>query len=131
MAQMTQQLNEQMSQLSEKINLAGLSPQEAEHIVKQALETSERETSRAQEKLRRAQQKLERKLESSRRRGPVADRRTRAYGRGDWGLPPTPPQPPSPQVSEEERLMILRMLEQKKITPDEAEQLLTALEGQD
>ncbi|MBN1145934.1 MAG: hypothetical protein JXA78_01660 [Anaerolineales bacterium] len=131
MAQMTRQLNEQMAHLSEKINRAGLSPLEAERIVGQALEASERETSRAQEKLRRAQEKLERKLEASRRRGPVVDRRTRAYGRGDWDFPATAPQPPSPQASEEERLMILRMLEQKKITPDEAEQLLSALEGRD
>jgi hypothetical protein len=32
-------------------------------------------------------------------------------------------------VSEDERLMILRMLEQKKITMEEAEELLSALEG--
>jgi hypothetical protein len=34
-------------------------------------------------------------------------------------------------VTEEERLMILRMLEQKKITLEEAEILLSALEGKD
>jgi hypothetical protein len=32
-------------------------------------------------------------------------------------------------VSDEERLMILQLLEQGKITPKEAEQLLAALEG--
>ena len=36
---------------------------------------------------------------------------------------------PQEQVSEEERLTILRMLEQKKISLEEAEQLLSALEG--
>jgi hypothetical protein len=34
-------------------------------------------------------------------------------------------------VNDEERLVILRMLEQKKITVQEAEQLLAALEGQE
>jgi hypothetical protein len=34
-------------------------------------------------------------------------------------------------VSEAERLMILRMLEQKKIGLDEAEKLLSALEGKE
>jgi hypothetical protein len=33
-------------------------------------------------------------------------------------------------VSNEERLMILQMLEEKKITLQEAEQLLAALEGE-
>lgn len=130
--QMTHQLNEQMAHLSDQINRAGLSQQEAERIVEQALAASERETSRAQEKLRRAQEKLERKLEANRLRSQVAaDRRTRAYGRGSWSFTaPTSPSPPAePHVSDEERLMILRMLEQKKITPAEADQLLAALEG--
>jgi hypothetical protein len=33
-------------------------------------------------------------------------------------------------VGDEERLIILQMLEQKQITVDQAEQLLAALEGQ-
>jgi hypothetical protein len=134
MDQMTRQLNEQMAHLSDQINQAGLSQQEAERIVEQALAASERETSRAQEKLRRAQEKLERKLEANRMRArAAADRRTRAYNRGSWSFSiPTPPSPPAePRVSDEERLMILRMLEEKKITPAEADQLLAALEGKE
>ena len=42
--------------------------------------------------------------------------------------PVSPPPPPEP-VSNEERLMILRMVETKKITVEEAEKLLQALEG--
>jgi hypothetical protein len=34
-------------------------------------------------------------------------------------------------VTEEERLFILRMLEQKKISLEEADRLLSALEGND
>jgi hypothetical protein len=45
--------------------------------------------------------------------------------------PPTPPEPPREPVSDEERLAILRMLEQKKITVEQAEQLLAALTGKD
>jgi hypothetical protein len=37
---------------------------------------------------------------------------------------------PTPAASEAERNLILRMLEQKKITADEADRLLAALEGQ-
>ena len=41
----------------------------------------------------------------------------------------TPPVPPSEPVSDEERMAILKMLQEKKITAEEAEQLLSALEG--
>jgi hypothetical protein len=37
--------------------------------------------------------------------------------------------PKSPQASDEERLAILKMLQEKKITAEEAEKLLSALEG--
>jgi hypothetical protein len=37
--------------------------------------------------------------------------------------------PKSDPVSEEERLAILKMLQEKKITAEQAEQLLQALEG--
>jgi hypothetical protein len=98
-------------------------------------------TQRASE---RARQKLERKLDVARRK---LDRES---GRS-WSpvVPPVPPVPPSPArrfvwpvsaeeqeaaasepASEEERLMILRMLEQKQITAAEAEQLLAALDGE-
>jgi hypothetical protein len=42
---------------------------------------------------------------------------------------PTPPTPPSEPVAEEERMAILKMLSEKKITAEQAEQLLNALEG--
>jgi hypothetical protein len=43
--------------------------------------------------------------------------------------PPTPPMPPSEPVSEDERMTILKMLADKKITSQQAEELLNALEG--
>ncbi|HEU4746032.1 MAG TPA: hypothetical protein VFS61_12390 [Anaerolineales bacterium] len=42
---------------------------------------------------------------------------------------PTPPTPPSEPVAEEERMAVLKMLAEKKITAEQAEQLLSALEG--
>ena len=54
-------------------------------------------------------------------------------------IPPIPPigpfapkvnvEPPRPKVSSEERLLILQMLQEKKISVEEAEKLLRALEG--
>ena len=36
---------------------------------------------------------------------------------------------PKPQASDEERMAILKMLQEKKITAEDAEKLLAALEG--
>lgn len=145
MEEMTRHLNEQMSRLSEKLGQVGLGAEETERIVSEAMRASERESQRAEEKLRRAQEKLERKLEAQRqrseRRTQEMDRRTRRSSwKFEWPTPPAAPTrprppmpaaPPAPAVTEEERLLILRMLEQKKISLEEADLLLSALEGND
>ncbi len=77
--------------------------------------TVEKATQRAERKLRRAQGSLYR-TEGSRWK----------YNSG-FDAPPAA-QPGEP-VSEEERMKVLRMLQEKKITPEEAEKLLSALEG--
>jgi hypothetical protein len=95
----------------------------------------ERITERAQAKILRTQEKLERKLEATRRRSEMkalaaqrrAQGRSRQSWRFEWSQPFT--EAASEPPSEEERLLILRMLEHKKITVMEAEQLLAALEG--
>ncbi len=137
MGMMNHQLNEQMAHLSATIGKAGMSAEESERIMRRARESSERASAQAQEKMRRAQEKIERKLEANRRReeqrAQASDRWGARYGKGGWhvNFPPTPPTPPKEAVSDEERLAILRMLEQKKITLEEAEQLLSALEGKE
>jgi hypothetical protein len=151
MEEITRRMNEQMSHLSETLGRVGLSPDETQRIIDQAMHASERETSRAQEKMRRAQEKLERKLEATQRRAEQkaqsAERNSWTRARHTWGhgshtlrvdlssstpSSPPPPAPPAPEpVSEEERLMILRMLEQKKISMEEADRLLSALEGKE
>jgi hypothetical protein len=77
--------------------------------------------------------------EASRRAERHAERQARRWGRtpppGPWtdfgpkGMPPPPGMPKSDPVTEEERLAILKMLQEKKITAEQAEQLLQALEG--
>ena len=137
MEMMNRQLNEQMASLTASISRAGMSPEETERIMQRARERSERANAQTQEKVRRAQEKLERKLEAARRREEQRSQQTgwgARYGRGAWqvNFPPNPPAPPAKDsVSDEERLTILRMLEQKKITIAEAEQLLSALEGKE
>ena len=51
-------------------------------------------------------------------------------GRWSWDLSPKGvPMPPKSQATDEERMTILKMLQEKKITAEDAEKLLAALEG--
>jgi SHOCT-like domain/Toastrack DUF4097 len=129
-------LDEQMAHLSESIAHAGVAPAEADRIMRRARETSERANLRAQEKMQRAREKLDRKLAAAQRK---VEEHERAAGQHresqekrnwsfEWSTSTSPAQRET-EASDEERLMILRMLEQKKINLAEAEQLLEALEG--
>jgi len=131
---MNRQLNAQMAAMNASFKSSGLTPEETERIMRRTRESSERASARAEEKMRRAQEKIERKMEEARRKAEAAEQRGYRHGRKGWTFefpkaPAPPTSPPKEPVSDEERLLILRMLEQKKISLDEAEQLLTALEG--
>jgi len=129
-------LDEQMAHLSESISHSGVPPAEADRILRRARESSERANLRAQEKMQRAREKLDRKLAAAQRRVEERERATAGRKEGqekrtwsfDWPTTSSPAQSQG-EASDEERLMILRMLEQKKISLAEAEQLLEALEG--
>jgi SHOCT-like domain len=131
MQAVTRQINEQLASLTASMNQFGFSEEQRERILEQARSSSERAAERAQEQARRVQEKLERKLEAARRRSEMknrhAERRTRRSFNVEIGVQTA--EPTSESVSDEERLMILRMLEQKKISLTEAEALLDALEG--
>jgi hypothetical protein len=138
-AQMSR-LHEQMGRLSEMIDKAGLSEEAAERVMRSARQTTDEAAARAQEKIARTQERLARKMEAAARkaeqRAQAAERRRGSRGFSfSWPGAPQPPGAPfTPReqkepVTEEERLMILRMLEQKKISLEQAEKLLAALEG--
>jgi len=88
-----------------------------EHISQRVGATARRIARRAEEAARRLEQDVGRRVKS-----------------GRWGSYSSPGGPgirPSAEpVSEAERLMILKMLEEKKITVEEAQRLLDALEGE-
>jgi hypothetical protein len=96
-----------------------------ERISRQVQSATARATKNAEEAARRAERH--------------AERHARRWGRtpppGNWGdfgpqgVPTPPGMPKSDPVTEEERLAILKMLQEKKITAEQAEQLLQALEG--
>lgn len=99
---------------------------------------------RIQQRLEYANERIRAKMEQSQGRVDAAMRKAEKKMRQagerqtsrSWhvNIPPMPPAPPSPlqrsePVSEKERLAILKMLEEKKISIAQAEQLLSALEG--
>ncbi|MBP6179616.1 MAG: hypothetical protein KA473_13890 [Anaerolineales bacterium] len=95
--------------------------------IKQADESVNRAIKQADEALRRA-------TTSRKRTEERVERKTRAalnVGRWSWDLSPkgVPMPPKQPSVSDEERVLILKMLQEKKITAEEADKLLSALEG--
>lgn len=89
----------------------------------------EQATARAAKRAEEAARRVERHAERQARRW----RGTASSGPWTWEPgprgAPTPPMPPSEPVAEEERMAILKMLADKKITAEQAEQLLNALEG--
>jgi hypothetical protein len=97
-----------------------------ERISRQVAQATSQAARRAEEAARRVERHAER--QARRWRGNVK------VGRWNWemgpgGAPPTPPSPASEPVAEEERMAVLKMLAEKKITAEQAEQLLNALEG--
>lgn len=119
---------------------------------------AERVQRRAEEAARRAEERVRAAMERMERRGwhrehPAGMWSEWMEGWGGEKRPPEPPQqPPSPRtqtdlgqaasaaearpdqgtsgVSNEERMLVLKMLQEHKITVEEAEELLAALEGQ-
>lgn len=95
---------------------------------------NERINRRVQEATRRATQKAEaaaRRVETATRNidRKAQARATMRVGRWNWDLTPKGPVPSTEPVSDAERMTILKMLQEKKITADDAEKLLSALEG--
>ncbi len=143
--QVTQQLesiNEQIDSYVEQIESTSewpLSPEWRKRLDERIRRSQERAllaSDRAQRKMERAQEKMRQKAERSRGAG------THPRHPGHPTPPPSParrfvwPLSESEQaegaaeiVSDDERLLILKMLEEKKISAEEAEQLLAALEG--
>lgn len=91
-----------------------------------AAERAEREAERAAARAERAAERAQRDAERY-----AAQHARMAFRGGSRFTPPSPPPPPPPpirEVSAEEQLKILRMVESGTISPEEANMLLKALE---
>jgi hypothetical protein len=124
--QIAQQVESQVGVLTRELEekLARIDNDEMANKIQDRVSSALR---RAEEKLAEAMRKIEVR---------EGDRRRKGYG---WQTPPTPPTPPAPpvppapprrpQANDEDRMMILRMVEGGKISVEQAERLLAALNG--
>lgn len=140
---MTEELDTYLENMTGKLRSAGLSDREAERI-NQRVQLAQERLTRAQERSRNATERAKARIHQ---RLEAAKRRARSHGHFSGVHIPHPPPAPGNRfiwsasasgqpgiaetegASEEERLLILKMLEEKKISVEEAEQLLAALEG--
>jgi hypothetical protein len=127
------QINEQLSRMEQAFSRSST----------QAGERTDRLRERAERMAQKAREQAERMAEQSREK---SKRRRKGFSMSfDFRTPkpppppraPMPPAPPVPSaspvqpVTEQERLAVLRMVENKQITIEEAERLLAALEGRE
>jgi hypothetical protein len=119
----SQQFEAQMADMQRKLEerLAGIPYVNSEKVARRAQEAAERARRQAQRAAERAQARAERAARKHEHRGHAV--------RWSWS-PPQPSKPPAEPVSDTERMAILKMVADKKITADEASRLLAALEGE-
>ncbi len=110
--------------------------EQVEAMIESAMSQFETQMSKVQHNLEQRFGKFDKHAEKAAERAArSAERAKRRAERAadSWsftvGRPPAPPTPPSEPVTDQERLMILKMVEDGKITADQAAQLLSALEG--
>lgn len=132
-------LNAHLSGLSTSFRTAGMAEEKAAELEERLERARERAAQRAEAAAQRAQHKIELTIAAAQRKAVRKSRaaaaraaRKERQSRGDRGYSiltsPPPPKPLDP-VSEQERMMILQMLQDKKIDVEQAEKLLGALEG--
>lgn len=119
-AQIESQVNELSRQLDDKLSRLGNNEELAVKIQE-----------RVQSAMRRAEEKLAEAMRRMEQRTQESEGRRR---KGGWTAPPPPPPPATPKskrapATEEERMIILRMVEDGKLSVEQAEKLLTALNG--
>jgi hypothetical protein len=134
--QMSQEMESAMSRLRVKLESTDWQRygSQAQQAVERAMERLQRNLDRAADKAARYQERMERAHERAERATGHQERHRERQAEPvpveDWqeGEPDGPPSAtPAPSV-DEERLSILRMVEQGQITPAEAELLLDALD---
>ncbi len=118
-------LRESLTGLSKSLEEIGISEENLKNFGIQIEETSKMAAEKAELAAIKAQAKVEKKIARARRSAQKAEAKVKEFDLGDF----LETQQTKKAVNESERLLILEMLQEKKISLDEADQLLKALEG--
>jgi len=118
-------LQDSLAGLSESLEEIGISEENMQKLGIQIEESSKMAAEKAELAAIRAQAKVEKKIAKARRKAIKAQSKVKEFDLGDF----LETQQGKRAVNETERLLILEMLQEKKISLDEADQLLKALEG--
>lgn len=121
-----EELRESLSGLSETFKDIGLSEENLRELGSYIEETSRMAAEKAEIAAIKAQAKVEKKIAKARRMALQAREKTKQF---DLNKFLERESANKKAVSDSERLLILEMLQDKKISPVEAEELLNALEG--
>ena len=118
-------LRESLSGLPESMESAGLSEEKLQQFKIQIEESSRLAIQKAGLAAVKARAKAEKSIAKAQRKAQKIKKKTREFDLDQFFAS----QAEKKSVSDSERLMILEMLQEKKISPDEADDLLKALEG--
>jgi len=118
-------LKESLSGLSESLESIGISEENLKKIGFQIEESSRMAAHKAELAAVKAQAKVEKKIAQARRKALKVKAKTKEFNLDKF----LNAEADKKIVSEDERILILKMLQEKKISLDEADDLLMALEG--
>lgn len=118
-------LRESLSSLPESMESAGLSEENLQQIKTRIEESSRLAIQKAELAAAKVQAKVEKSVAKAQRKAQKAKRKANKFDLDQFFAS----QAEKKSVSDSERLIILEMLQEKKISPEEADDLLKALEG--
>jgi hypothetical protein len=125
MAEMNARLEESLGRISDE-RLREQARRQAERAMERARRAAERATERARRRAERESERVRREADQDAERSRMwAERAERRWQRASGSRP----RPKSEPVTDEERMRILRMVEEGKVTPEQAADLLAAMEG--
>lgn len=121
-------LDSHLSELSTTLEQAGLSEERTSEIQERLELARQRATRRAEEAARRAQSKIERKLAAAQRKASRQPQRFRPKT-VNVDIDALRTEAQGEPVSDDERMLILEMLQEGQLSVEQADELLAALEG--
>lgn len=125
LADLELELRESMADIEQTLEESGFSEEKLSEIAIKIEESSKLAAEKAEFAALKAQARVEKKIAQARRKALKAQAKVKEFDLGDF----LEQAQGKTAVNESERILILEMLQEKKISPEEAEGLLKALEG--